>query len=176
MDFGPQTPLPLCDACLHEGRCKWLNQDAQEVARASKGVIHWKPDRELISSALLGNGLLVAGWMLSPFQAHPLQVRKHARELGGLVVLQDTAMPMPWCLLICPLLRLKPFSSLGLNSRVEGFPLKDSICLYSTNFESPSAGEVSSLFLSLLPLSSFPQALTSYSNLKKILSPFAFCH
>lgn len=71
------------DACLHGGRCKWLNQDAQAVIRASKGAIHWKLDRELISSALLGHGLLIASWMPSPVQAHSLQVKKYVLRNYG---------------------------------------------------------------------------------------------
>lgn len=59
-----------------------MNYDAQAAAQAGEEVIHWKPDRELIFSALLGNGLLMAGQRLSPFQAHSPQVKKHARELG----------------------------------------------------------------------------------------------
>ena len=59
-----------------------MNHDAQAATQAGEGVIHWKPDGELISNALLGNGLLIARRMLSPFQAHSLQVKEHARELG----------------------------------------------------------------------------------------------
>lgn len=71
------------DACLHGGRCKWLNQDAQAVTRAGKGAIHWKLDGELISSALLGHGLLIASRMPSPSQALSLQVKKHVLRSYG---------------------------------------------------------------------------------------------
>ena len=74
---------PPHDACLHGGRFKRLNQDAQAVTRACKGAIHWKLDGELISSALLGHGLLIASGMPSPFQAHSLQVKKHVLRSYG---------------------------------------------------------------------------------------------
>ena len=66
------------------------------------------------------------------------------------------ATPVLWCLLIYPVLQLEPFHSLGLNGRVDGFPVKDSRCLHSINFERPSGEEALNLFLSLLPFSAFP--------------------
>lgn len=80
---SPQTPLPPHDACLHGGRCKRSNQDAQAVTRACKEAIHWKLDGELISSALLGHGLLIASGMSSPFQALSLQAKKHVLRSYG---------------------------------------------------------------------------------------------
>ena len=82
MFWSSNTSAPH-DDCLHGGRCKWLNQDTQAVIRASKGAIHWKLDGELISSAFLGHGLLIASQMPSPFQAHSLQVKKHVLRNYG---------------------------------------------------------------------------------------------
>lgn len=112
-----------------------MNHDAQAAARAGKGVIHWKTDRELISKALLGNGLLIASRMLPPFQARSLQVKKPARELGGMGSAPRRGHIHAWWLLGQLLVGLEPFHSLGPSGRVEGIPLKD-FSLHSMGLES----------------------------------------
>lgn len=101
--WSSNTSASLLNACLREGRCKWLNHDAQAAAQAGKGMTGWKSDREFLSSAFQSNGLLIGDRMLSPLQARSLQVKKQAKELGKMRSASRHSSTMPWYLQSRPL-------------------------------------------------------------------------